>query len=700
MLRLPRRMARIPPYEMGDLLGSGGFGDVYKAIDPAEPRRALAIKVLHRELARQDDVAARFFQEALVLARLDHPLLPRILGFGPHDGTYYIVQEFIDGAPLDDVGDGLPFDEAIGVLHQLLEATGYAHGRGVIHRDLKPQNLLRQADGRLKVLDFGLAKIAGQRGAGGSSGGLGTVCWSAPEQLRGDEVDGRADLFSAGLLLHHLLTGRPPVTADDLGAYIAWAEGDDRSSLRRLRPDTPSWLERLFVALTHADPQRRFRDAAEALSALIARGEDDGVQIVDAGFARMKLTASFDREAFAQDDDPLCHALLSVELEAGDHAAAVEISADIFLVLDVSGSMNGPDRYPLLRKAVGEFLRRMSPRDRVGLAVFSTGAEVTSGLTAGEAAGREADAMIGRMDRSKFMFGGATNLAPGLELARQHLTRAKRPGKATPVRRVYVLTDGDIHDAERCKEQLAGYAQDSVEVHVYGFGSGFNGAALKELVAEQRGGSVKPICNEQDVIETFAHIAAVNQRLLGQEGRLSVAIEPDTDAGDAWLFRPQERYLGPIPQRLVARDLGGVEAGRPYAVLVELRLPPAEAQASTPVATVTLSMLQGDRKVELTGRVSAARQRGGHGAPVEAVERARAILEALRSQGDQGVELAAARARLAMASAEKRDPGLLEALRKRIDVLEGRASEHDLGAADRQYLASDESSMLFSFRGS
>ena len=138
-----------------------------------------------------------------------------------------------------------------------------------------------------------------------------------------------------------------------------------------------------------------------------------------------------------------------------------------------------------------------------------------------------------------------------------------------------------LTDTTACAEELKKYADAGLEVHVYGFGTGFNGAALKELVADQRGGSVKPICNEQDVIETFAHIAEVNHRLLGQEGALVVEFSSEVDAGDGWLFRPQERYLGPVRRRRFARDLGGVEAGRSYAALFELRLPPAEAENLT-----------------------------------------------------------------------------------------------------------------------
>jgi len=686
---------RIDDYEIEGLLGTGAFGSVYAAHHVKTPGVRLAIKVLHEGLARDGEVARRFFQEALVLARLEHPQIPKIVAFGPWQGTYYLAQERVDGAPLEVPAGGLGVEQAEGLIEQVLSALAYAHQRGVVHRDLKPQNLLLGADGSVHVLDFGLAGIVQAPGAG--DGGVGTVGWSAPEQLRGQEADGRADLFSAGQLLHFLLTGRPPVVVDDLAAYVAWAEGGDRGSLRRLRPDVPERLERVFFGLTAPSPGGRFASAGEALGALRERPAGAVGQLIDGGTARMTVRALLDREAFDEADDPLCSLLLSVELSPGGKAPAFEVFADVFLVLDVSGSMNTPDKYPLLRQALAEFLRRMAPRDRVGLAVFSHGAEVVAKLTVGAEAARGADALVRAMDKSKYMFGNATHLAPGLALAREQLLSARGARGADPVRRVYVLTDGALHDTTACAEELKKYADAGLEVHVYGFGTGFNGAALKELVADQRGGSVKPICNEQDVIETFAHIAEVNHRLLGQEGALVVEFSSEVDAGDGWLFRPQERYLGPVRRRRFARDLGGVEAGRSYAALFELRLPPAEAEACTEVARVSLSMRQGAHPVELSARVTARRQPGGHGAPVVEVTQAQAILAPLRDAGDREAERRAARARLDLAVAEKRDPGLISALEKRLDVLEGRASEGSLNRADQQYLDSDASSMAFSY---
>jgi serine/threonine protein kinase len=686
------RVEPVGDYRIEGLLGSGAFGAVYAAHHREDPGKRVAVKVLHPGLASQPPVVQRFFREALALARLDHPRIPKILSFGPWQETYYLVQEFTDGTPLSIPDGGLSLDRAEQLVEQLLEALVYAHERGVIHRDLKLENLLLSPDGGLKILDFGLADVAGAAGGGG---GAGTPGWSAPEQLRGRGEGPPADLFSVGVLLHALLTGRLPGPADDLDAYLAWAEGRDRGSLRALRPGLPERVIGLFLRLTAPLPEERPGAAAQALAELRLRAHDPGLLSAAAPTAQATLRLRMDREAYDQADDPLCHAHFALELVPGATPAPA-MQADLALVLDVSGSMNSPDRYPLLRKALGEFLRGMAPRDRVAIFVFSDRSGVIAPLTSGEKAARNAERLVERMDGSPCKFGGATFLRPGLTLAREEFARSSRP---PTVRRVYVLTDGEIHDSDPCAEELGHHAEAGIEVHVYGFGSHFDGAALKELVKDQRGGSVKPICNEQDVVETFAHIAAVNRRLLGQEACVSFCFSEEIDVGDLWMFRPQERYLGPVRGRRAERVLGGIEAGRIYEFLAELRLPPAEAQPSTPLGEITLSFQQGaSLRVELAFPAAALRQPGGHGAEVPAVARVLAILDPLRSTDAPDAALRAARARLDLAVAEQRDPGLIEALRKQIDVLEGRASNASLDDADQQYLASDLSSVILPLR--
>lgn len=406
---------------------------------------------------------------------------------------------------------------------------------------------------------------------------------------------------------------------------------------------------------------------------------------------RLNVTTAFTREAFASDDDPLCTMLLSVDVACDDDLrAAPPVSADVFLVLDVSGSMDTPQKYPLLQRAVVELLTRMAEGDRVAIAVFSTDAQIVAELTGGGEASRRAQSLVAKIDQSRLKFGGATYLGPGLAAAAQTLSASPR-GR---VRRVYVLTDGELHDTERCARELEAFVDLGIEVHAYGFGADFNAASLRRLFEKQLGGSVKPICNEADIIETFAHIAQVNQRLVGHGGLLSVRIDEGVDVGDAWLFRPQERLLGQVAGRLVSRELGGVEAGRRYAMMIELRLPPAPGASSTRVGEVRLAMLRGDEAVTLSSELFATRAEAD-GEPSPEVEQAFSVLDALRHAGDAGAERKAVAAKLSIAQAEGRDPGLIEALQKRLDVLDGKASASSLGRADEQYLDADMSSMAF-----
>jgi hypothetical protein len=371
--------------------------------------------------------------------------------------------------------------------------------------------------------------------------------------------------------------------------------------------------------------------------------------------------------------------------------------------------MNAPDRYPLLRRAVEELLHRMDPEDRVGIAVFSTGADVITTPITGAQASRDAPSLLARMDGSGLMFGGATRLAPGLRRALEILSAGGRGGvrgwidslRGAPppggVRRVYVLTDGELHDTQACEEVLSSFRDHRIEAHVYGFGPAFDAAALKRLVSDQLGGSVKPICNEQDIVRTFSHIADVNRRIVAEGGLLTLEIDPEVDAGDAWSFRPQERHLGRVQARRIVRELGAVEAGRVYSVLVELRLPPAaggRGAGATPVARARLVCQSGSARTEHDQVLHAPRSEAD-GEPAPRVEQAFAVLYALRRGDDRQAQLRAARASLELARLDGRDPGLIEALEKQIDILEGKRSAA-LDRGEQQYLAADMSSVVFS----
>jgi Mg-chelatase subunit ChlD len=408
--------------------------------------------------------------------------------------------------------------------------------------------------------------------------------------------------------------------------------------------------------------------------------------------ARVELTATFDRDAYPAGEDPLAYWLAELRVTSGGEVADEGDGgpgADLALVLDVSGSMNRPDRYPLLCQAVRRLVGGLRSQDRMSVTLFSSRSATVVPFTPGDAAARDPEAIIRAMNNSGLLFEN-TMLAPGLRLALDGFGR----GEAVDgrVRRAYILTDGELHDTPACEDALTGFRPRLAEVHVYGFGSGFNATALKQLVSDQIGGTVKPILNEEDIIKTFAHVAAVNRRLVGQNGKLTITFAPDVVCGDAWVFKPGPRYLGPVRGQRVEHVFGGIEAERPYSLLLEVRLPSAVG----PVGVVEAEWIAKDERV--AHRLEVAARRGPDGRLDEGVRRALDILHALRAGEDKAAQLAAYKARRELAEIEGRDPNLIAALDKAIAELtrgtRGTASEGNVRATltedDLRYLDADQ----------
>src|SRR6185295_19855448 len=178
-------------YRVADYIGSGGFGSVFKAEDVNTPGRIVAIKELHKKHTRNAVIKQRFFQEAVAMARLDHPNLPRLFTFGEDNGCYYLVMEFISGRVLADelhTNGPMTAELAARILAQALDAVSYAHRNGIIHRDLKPDNIILIDGGgtlRVKVLDFGIARLVGGENLTLAGEGFGTPAYMSPERMWG-----------------------------------------------------------------------------------------------------------------------------------------------------------------------------------------------------------------------------------------------------------------------------------------------------------------------------------------------------------------------------------------------------------------------------------------------------------------------------------------------------------------------------------
>ena len=281
---------RLGPYEVLSPLGSGGMGEVYRARD-SRLGRDVAIKVLPAEFATDPGRLRRFEQEARATSSLNHPNILTVYDVGTHQGTPFLVTELLEGETVRArIGRGaLTPGESIELAAQVAAGLAAAHEKGIVHRDLKPENLFVTSDGRVKILDFGLAKLqrtpdevaAAPTVAGATRPGLlmGTVSYMSPEQVRGQAVDRRADIFSFGCVLYEMLVGERPFSestaADTLSAILT----RDPRPLTDCRPDVPLPLERVVLRCLQKRPEERFdtaRDVGFALSAVAQSQKPSG----------------------------------------------------------------------------------------------------------------------------------------------------------------------------------------------------------------------------------------------------------------------------------------------------------------------------------------------------------------------------------------------------------------------------------------
>ena len=266
---------RLGPYEILAPLGAGGMGEVWRARD-AKLGRDVALKVLPAELALDPERLVRFEREAKAVAALNHPNIVTVHSVDEVDGVRFITMEVVEGTTLAELipERGLPVDTLLHLAIPLADALAAAHERGVIHRDLKPGNVMVTAERRVKVLDFGLAKLTavGDSGAdpdltatGLTRGGqlLGTPAYMSPEQAEGRSVDRRSDIFSLGSVLYQMATGRRPFVGETQAAVISAILRDTPSAVSQINPALPAGLSRIVQRCLQKDPGNRYASAGE-----------------------------------------------------------------------------------------------------------------------------------------------------------------------------------------------------------------------------------------------------------------------------------------------------------------------------------------------------------------------------------------------------------------------------------------------------
>ncbi len=250
-------------YRLDAQVGTGGMSTVYRAFDATLERR-VAIKLMHRDIAGDIDQLERFRREARAVAQLSHPHIVGVIDAGEDEGRPYIVFEFVEGETLKDrirrLGR-LPVDEAIAYAIEIARALGAAHERGIVHRDVKPQNVLVDEEGSAKVTDFGIARTMDDSGITAEGRVLGTTDYVSPEQALGHNVNGQSDIYSLGIVLYEMLTGDVPFHGENQVSVAMKHVREDLPDVSRRRPEVSAGLAATLDRMTAKDLERRYPDA-------------------------------------------------------------------------------------------------------------------------------------------------------------------------------------------------------------------------------------------------------------------------------------------------------------------------------------------------------------------------------------------------------------------------------------------------------
>jgi eukaryotic-like serine/threonine-protein kinase len=298
----------ISHYTIVGELGRGGMGVVYKAED-TRLRRSVALKFLPDDLSRDHDAVERFQREARAASSLNHPHICAVHDIGEHGGRHFIVMELLEGTPLDErvAGGPLPIDRVVEWGVQIADALAAAHAKGIVHRDIKPANVFITERGQAKLLDFGLAKpVDGAESAPNvttmapltnAGAVMGTVAYMSPEQVRGETLDARTDLFSLGAVLYEMATARRPFSGQTSGSVHAAILTQPPLAAARINPALPARLEAIIDKALEKDPKLRYQTAADLRTDLerVKRDIDSARAVAETGFRHQRAPVAASR---------------------------------------------------------------------------------------------------------------------------------------------------------------------------------------------------------------------------------------------------------------------------------------------------------------------------------------------------------------------------------------------------------------------
>lgn len=254
-------------YEITELIGVGGMAEVYKGVDVID-NKTVAIKILKKEYAENEEFLRRFRNESKAIAVLSHPNIVKIYDVGFSEKIQYIVMEYIDGITLKEYIEEervLTWKDTVHFVIQILRALQHAHDKGIVHRDIKPQNIMMFTDGTIKVMDFGIAKFAREDGKTATDQAIGSVHYISPEQASGNVTDAKSDIYSVGAMMYEMLTGRKPFDSDNPVAIAVMHMHDIPERPKAVNSDIPDGLEEIVLRAMEKSPEDRYGTTAEMI---------------------------------------------------------------------------------------------------------------------------------------------------------------------------------------------------------------------------------------------------------------------------------------------------------------------------------------------------------------------------------------------------------------------------------------------------
>lgn len=258
-------------YLIEGLVGVGGMANVYRGKD-MKTGNAIAVKVLKEEFLDNEELVRRFKNESKAISILDHPNIVKVYDVSVTDTMQYIVMEYVDGITLKEYlkqrGGALTWKEVVHFATQVLSALQHAHSKGIIHRDVKPQNIMLLADGSIKMMDFGIARLSRAQSQTVSDKAIGSVHYISPEQAKGDRTDARTDIYSVGIMLYEMLSGKLPFDGNGAVSIAIMQIADKAKPLVEVAPEVPEGLRQITEKAMEKDPSKRYQSAQEMLGAI------------------------------------------------------------------------------------------------------------------------------------------------------------------------------------------------------------------------------------------------------------------------------------------------------------------------------------------------------------------------------------------------------------------------------------------------